>query len=101
MSPPIEIVTCGSNERELWEMFIQDAPSATICHHFLWQSVIRSAYGHMPFYLLARDHGQILGVLPLILVKSRLFGRSLTSMPFLDYGGVCTNQETVASGLVQ
>ena len=79
---------------------VQSAPTATICHHFLWQSVIQSAYGHQPFYLLAQDQGQVLGVLPLVLVRSRLFGCSLTSMPFLDYGGVCSDHESVAHTLV-
>jgi FemAB-related protein (PEP-CTERM system-associated) len=34
------------------------------------------------------------GVLPLTLVQSPFFGRSLVSMPFMDYGGVCANGAT-------
>jgi FemAB-related protein (PEP-CTERM system-associated) len=49
---------------------------------------------------LAQDQGQVLGVLPLVLVRSRLFGSSLTSMPFLDYGGVCAEHEGVMAALV-
>ena len=96
----IDIEVCGLGERPVWETFVQDAPTATICHHFLWQSVIQAAYGHQSFYLLAREGKQVQGVLPLVLVKSRLFGTSLTSMPFLDYGGVCTEREDVARQLV-
>jgi FemAB-related protein (PEP-CTERM system-associated) len=34
------------------------------------------------------------GILPLVHIKSRIFGNSLVSMPFLDYGGiVAENQE--------
>lgn len=100
MSQTINIVLCNGRERTAWETFVQNAPGATICHHFLWQSVIQAAYGHRSFYLLARDGERVQGVLPLILVRSRLFGRSLTSMPFLDYGGVCSESESVARELV-
>jgi hypothetical protein len=88
MGANTEIVFCGERERKEWDGFLEQTPSATICHHYLWQTVIQSAYGHQPFYLLARDGGRVQGVLPLVLVSSRLFGSSLTSMPFLDYGGV-------------
>ncbi len=102
MSPPlVDIVLCGTRERDAWELFVQNAPNATICHHFLWQSVIQSAYGHRPFYLMARDGEHVRGILPLILVSSRLFGRSLTSMPFLDYGGVCTDDAGIANALIE
>ena len=101
MSGNGEIVLCGERERKEWDTFVENSPSATICHHFLWQTVIQSAYGHRPFYLLARDGEQVRGVLPLVLVSSRLFGSSLTSMPFLDYGGVCTHHEAVAHELVR
>jgi len=96
-----EIVLCGEREREEWGGFIEQTPAATICHHYLWQTIIQSAYGHQPFYLLARDGGRVQGVLPLVLVRSRLFGSSLTSMPFLDYGGVCTEHEDVRAALVR
>ena len=33
------------------------------------------------------------GVLPLVLIKSLLFGRTLTSLPFLNYGGVLAADE--------
>lgn len=101
MTSTVDIVTCHNDEQRAWETFIEDAPGATICHRFLWQSVIQSAYGHQSFYLLARGQGQVQGILPLVLVKSRLFGSSLTSMPFLDYGGVCTDQEAVGHALIQ
>jgi FemAB-related protein (PEP-CTERM system-associated) len=50
--------------------------------------VVRRVYGHEPVYLLAEDGGEVRGVLPLVMMRSRLFGRRLVSMPFLDYGGI-------------
>ena len=85
----------------MWDVYLESIPTATVCHHFLWQLVIQRAYGHRPFYLMALRNAQVCGVLPLVLVKSRLFGRALTSMPFLDYGGICADDETVAQPLLE
>jgi hypothetical protein len=45
-------------------------------------------FRHRTHYLLAERGGEIVGVLPLAQVKSRLFGHSLVSLPFCAYGGV-------------
>ena len=45
-------------------------------------------FGHECIYLAAWDDASALaGVLPLVRVKSMLFGHFLVSMPFLNYGG--------------
>jgi FemAB-related protein (PEP-CTERM system-associated) len=60
--------------------------------------VIRDTYGHKSYNLLAEDrekreaHG-IRGVLPLVHIKSLLFGNTLVSMPFLNYGGLLADDE--------
>ena len=43
--------------------------------------------GFTDHYLCAEVNGQMTGVLPLVGVNSRLFGRSLTSLPFCSYAG--------------
>ena len=50
--------------------------------------MIERAYGHRPFYLWAREDGQIKGVLPLILLRTIFGKRSFVSLPFLDEGGI-------------
>jgi FemAB-related protein (PEP-CTERM system-associated) len=73
-----------------WDRFVESHPRATVAHLSAWGAIARQAYGHECFYLLAEEAGEIVGVLPLVRVASRLFGRRLVSMPFLDYGGVLT-----------
>jgi FemAB-related protein (PEP-CTERM system-associated) len=101
MGANLEILLCGEQEKNKWDAFVEHAPAATMCHHFLWQRVIESAYKHQAFYLLAQEQGKVLGTLPLVLVSSRLFGSSLTSLPFLDYGGVCADHDDVRVTLVR
>lgn len=71
-----------------WDAFVAGHPLATAAHVPAWGRIVREAYGHEPVYLTAREGGAIVGVLPLVFMTTRLFGRQLVSMPFLDYGGV-------------
>lgn len=73
-----------------WDAYVQAAPEGTVCHLYGWREVMERAYRHRTFYLAATRGGQICGLLPLVLVHSRVFGRHLVSMPFMDYGGAVT-----------
>lgn len=79
---------CG--DAHAWDAYVQAAPEGTVCHLYGWREVIERAYRCRTFYLAARQRGNICGLLPLVLVQSRMFGRHLVSMPFMDYGGVVT-----------
>jgi FemAB-related protein (PEP-CTERM system-associated) len=71
-----------------WDSFVRSQPHWTHCHLFGWKAVIEQTFGHECIYLAARDDGgRLAGVLPLVRVKSWLFGHYLVSMPFLNYGG--------------
>jgi FemAB-related protein (PEP-CTERM system-associated) len=73
---------------DAWDRFVERHPTATVAHLRAWGSVIHGAYGHEVAYLLAEEGGEPVGALPVVLIRSRLFGCRLVSMPFLDYGGV-------------
>lgn len=59
-----------------------------------------SAFGHAPLYLIARQEGQIAGVLPLFQIESVIAGRLLVSMPYATYGGVLAEDSMVRDALV-
>ena len=76
-----------------WDRFVEQHPAATVAHLSAWGRIVAGAYGHPSVYLSIEDDGETLGILPLVLVSSRIFGRRLVSMPFLDYGGVLASTE--------
>lgn len=77
-----------------WDQFVDACPDATFFHRAAWQQVISEAFGHVCHYWLAERGAQIVAILPLVRVKSWLFGDNLVSMPFGVYGGVvATDQE--------
>ena len=70
-----------------WDNFVHAQPNATFFHLAAWRQVIEAAFGHRAHYLTAEQDGAIVGVLPLVEVKTRLFGHTLISNPFCVYGG--------------
>ena len=81
-----------------WNAFVQSAPGWTHYHLAGWRSVIERQFAHECPYLAARDaSGALTGVLPLVRVRSALFGHYLVSMPFLNYGGPLGSADAVAA----
>src|SRR5690606_26517638 len=78
-------------ERAEWDAYLARCASASFYHLHDWKAVNAEALGHRSFYLAARRAGAITGVLPLTLVSSRLFGKILCSLPFVNFGGPCAD----------
>ena len=70
-----------------WDAFVHAQPHATFFHLAAWRGVIEKAFAHRAHYLVAEQDGAIVGVLPLVQVRTRLFGHMLISNPFCVYGG--------------
>jgi serine/alanine adding enzyme len=87
----------GSADR--WDDFVRAQTGWTHNHLYGWRNVMQRAMGHDTPYLAATDDatGAIHGVLPLVRVKSILFGHFLVSVPFLNYGGPLGSDAAVAA----
>jgi FemAB-related protein (PEP-CTERM system-associated) len=70
-----------------WDEFVLTHPAGTFFHLSGWKRVIERAFRHRAYYLLAERAGIVSGVLPLVHVKSLLFGSSLISNAFAVRGG--------------
>jgi len=73
------------------DAFVGQKTESKICHLPAWSNIITRVAGHRPFYLVAREGGEIRGVLPLTQVRSRLFGNRMISQAFSNYGGPLTD----------
>ena len=82
-----------------WDAFVRACPEATFCHLSGWGRALEGVFGHETHFLQATQAGRVTGVLPLAFVKSRLFGNSLTSLPFCVYGGVAADDAASAQAL--
>lgn len=81
-----------------WNAFVLGRAGATHCHRHEWLGVMEAAFGHETLPLAARDEaGALIGVLPLVRVRSLLFGHYLVSMPFLNDGGPLGSDQAVTA----
>src|SRR4051812_26594642 len=72
-----------------WDEFVRAQSGWTHFHLYGWRTVIERVLRHECIYLAARDRATnaLVAVLPLVRVRSLVFGHYLVSMPFLNYGG--------------
>jgi FemAB-related protein (PEP-CTERM system-associated) len=84
-----------------WEGFVEATAQATFAHLLAWRNVVARTYQHVPCYLLALESGQVAGLLPLFLIRSKLFGRSLVTAPYLSYGGLCADNQAASCCLIE
>ncbi len=82
-----EIKRLSQAEYELWDNYVKGHAHGSFFHLSGWQQVIDKTFGHECYFLYLDVEGKISGVLPLVEVKSKLFGHALISTPFCVYGG--------------
>jgi FemAB-related protein (PEP-CTERM system-associated) len=71
------------------------------CHDSKWLLALNQGLGHQVSLIVAFDqYDQVIGFLPLAMVQSFLFGRFLVSLPYLNSGGVCSDDPQVAHALI-
>lgn len=70
-----------------WDTFAAQQDGYTHFHRYRWRDLMERVFGHECIYLAARTGLQLEAILPLVRVKSLIFGHFIVSMPFLNYGG--------------
>lgn len=81
------------------DTFLKNRPDAKICYTYKWSDAVARAARLKSFYLAARDSGYVCGVLPLVHVKSVLFGNFMVSQAFSNYGGLLTDSSEARDAL--
>ena len=95
---PVRVIaeTSGS----AWDAYVSQHSDATVDHLWGWRNIFEGVFGHQPVYLSARRGESLVGALPLVQFHSRIFGRFVVSLPFLNYGGVLADDGAVTEALV-
>src|SRR4029077_295500 len=83
----MQAIICQEHDSR-WDQYVWGHPGGTFFHEWKWREIISTSFGYEPFYLCAEEKVEIQGILPLFLVRSLLFGRSLVAIPLAVYGGV-------------
>lgn len=91
-----EIVARVDQWQEYWQ---QQSPIA-LSRHSAWLQVLDKSLQQEPHLLVASRAGQTVGLLPLAFVTSKLFGKFLVSLPYLNTAGVMTDDADAAIKLI-
>jgi FemAB-related protein (PEP-CTERM system-associated) len=70
-----------------WNGFVGAHPGGSFFHLAAWRDVAKDVFGHRTYQLTARRGGAASGVLPLVELRSRLFGHALIANAFCVGGG--------------
>jgi FemAB-related protein (PEP-CTERM system-associated) len=82
-----------------WDRFVFAADGGTFFHRAGWCRIFREIFRLRPHYLLAERGGEIAGILPLVHLRSMLFGNALISAPFCVEGGTIAADAEVRRAL--
>jgi len=96
------ILLTDKADPEVWDSFVKSHPQGSPFHLTAWQRMLCDTFGHQPSHILAKTpSGRVIGVLPLFLVRSRLFGRLLVSTPHAAYGGILAESEPTVQAILR
>lgn len=97
----LSVVAATDADRAAWDQYVDARGDEAGYHAWNWRQVFAGAFGHESIYLMASRAGEVVGVLPLVQIKSLIFGRTLTSLPFLNYGGVRADDAETGLALIE
>jgi FemAB-related protein (PEP-CTERM system-associated) len=93
----MEVLELQEQDKQCWDKYVHGAQQATVFQLAGWKNVMEDIFGLRTFFLYAQEGDVIQGVLPLLLVKSRIAGNYITSMP----NAICAQDEAAAQALIQ
>ncbi len=90
-------------EKELpaWDNFVSGHPEGSLYHLSVWRHILGEAFGKQWRVVAAVHQGRVFGGIPLVHMRSALFGNFLVSMPYVNYGGVLVDQDNLLDPLFQ
>lgn len=94
----------AAGSKDIFEInrFIDESDTSSLYHDYRWTSVVEKSFGHKSYYLISEDsNGRIAGTIPMVQLKSLLFGNFLVSMPYFNYGGVCADNTVIRDLLIE
>ena len=94
--------------REKWTPEQDRAWATYIAHRSLdavhsdprWHLAICNGLKHQRYVVQAKSGNELVGLLPLSLIKSRLFGRFLVSLPYVNWAGPVSDDADVTAQLI-
>ncbi len=90
----------SEKDHERWDAYVTGS-GASAYHQVGWKNIIEKGFGHKTYYLMSEGgRGEINGILPLVQLKSVLFGNFMISLPYFNYGGIFSEGREIGCRLL-
>jgi len=96
----LHIYSATIADKARWNQYVHAHPQATAYHNFSWVQSVEQAYGHLNASQIAVIDDKIVGVLPIIKMKTPLSGHFYCSLPFCDVGHALADNEQIITALL-
>ncbi len=89
-------------EIQRWNDFGKSHERGSLYHQLDWGRLIERVFGHKTRYWMhTNESGELAGILPLVEIRSWMFGTYQVSLPFLNYGGALGRDAKVEKHLMR
>ena len=97
---PVSVQPALPADDARWDAYVDRHPEGTFFHLSPWRQVLSASVGFAAHDLTATRGGELVGLLPLMRVKSLLFGDALVSLPFCVQGGIIADDVEAEQALL-
>jgi len=97
----VEIKHYTEDIKSKWDEYVAGSEKSNFFHATQWKPVIEKTFGMRSQYIYAEEDGKIVGVLPLFWVKNIFLKKTLMSVPFGVYGGVCSESIEIEKKILE
>jgi FemAB-related protein (PEP-CTERM system-associated) len=97
----MQIIRCTSSHDRQWNEYVHSTSRASFYHRAEWRGINERCLGLKSCYLGAFDGERLVGVLPMLHLKSLLIGNLACSMPFVNYGGPAGDSDEIEQRLLE
>ncbi|RMH08936.1 MAG: FemAB family PEP-CTERM system-associated protein [Nitrospirae bacterium] len=98
--PLTQAEVLGESDLPAWDHFVSSHPQASVYHLSVWRHIVARACGK-PWYVVGViEDGRVRGGIPFVHMKSALFGNFLVSMPYVNYGGLLVEHESLVQPIL-
>lgn len=95
----LTIRLANDDDQKGWEVYIAGHPQALLGHQFAWRAFFEETFKLTTHYWLAQSETGIVGIAPFVLRNHIGLGKRLTSLPYLNTGGILADDETIQAAL--
>jgi len=85
---PTVVRVLTESEYPAWDHCVSEQSDASVYHLSVWRHILGQAFGKTWYVVGAIQGSRVVGGIPLVHMRSSVFGNFLVSMPYFNYGGV-------------